>query len=311
MWDQFWRSGRGACCVVHDGANYSEDLRKPWVSFLSEIKESDRLLDLCTGNGALLKIALQQAKELGVSVRLEGVDMAQIEAPVDGIKIHSDTSVTDLPFDDDAFDYVTSQFGIEYTPLERSCEEALRVLRPGGKGRFITHASAGVTVEYAKREIDDLDDLLNHIDVFPAAAEAIKLMCDIERKQIRSTSEQVEQARVARNTFHEKLTLIGDTWQQRSAKDAFRDVGSILQHTLQNRFSFPVQTLLDKVSETEEAIELHRDRLNALIVAALSRDDCEKLVRQLRKLGCTKVDVNPVRDAAGQKMLGWCIDFET
>lgn len=312
MWDQFWNSGRGACCSVHDGVDYAADFSLPWVEFFADLRDSDSVLDLCTGNGAVLRTALEQSESAGVSVRLDGVDLSQIEtgAPDQKITIHPQTSVTELPFGDQVFDYVTSQFGIEYTPLEDACREAIRVLKQGGQGRFVMHAKEGVTTEYAERELADLDELISDIGIFPAAADAIKLMCAAERDQSNSSEQQIAEARVAHALFHDRLATVGETWQQRSATDAYRDSGSILQHTLNNRAAFSVDVLLDKVSETEEAVALHRDRLSALVGAALSLDDCNELAQQLKALGCTTVSVNPV-EGNNQKMLGWCVNLQT
>lgn len=312
MWDQFWSSGRGACCSVHDGVDYAEDFSFPWIEFFADLQDSDSVLDLCTGNGAVLRAALEQSESAGHSVRLDGVDLSHIEpGETDGkITFHPQTSVTELPFDDHVFDYVTSQFGIEYAPLEEACRETIRVLKPGGRGRFVVHAKEGITAEYAERELADLDELIDDIGIFAAAAEAINLMCVVERNEGDSSEQLIAEAREAHARFHECLETIGETWQHRSARDAYRDSGSILQHTLHNRAAFPVDVLLDKIGETEEAVVLHRDRLNALVGAALSSTECDSLARQLEKLGCTTVTVKPVKGNK-QNMLGWCIDLQT
>jgi len=313
MWDQFWSSGRGACCSVHQGVDYAEDFRQPWNEFFSSLQASDSILDLCTGNGAVLRTASQQAEAAGISVRLDGVDLAHIEPRTGQEKItfHAQVDVTDLPFDDQVFDYVSSQFGIEYAAPESACREAVRVLKPGAKGRFIVHAAEGITAAYAQRELADLDELLHDIGIFPAAAEALRAMCDVERQEGDLSEQQIERARGLHKKFFERLTLIGDTWQQRSAQEAYRDTGSLLQHTLNNRAAFPVEVLLDKIRETEEAVVLHRARLQALINAALDSADCEQLSQQLKMLGCTSVSVQPLHNAGGDKMLGWCIDFQS
>jgi len=318
LWDQFWDSGRQACCVEHDGVNYAQDFRQPWISFFSRLTDSDRVLDLCTGNGAVLTIALEHAEKNALSVRLDGVDSARIKpqennpelaTKLAGISFHAQTSATDLPFEDDTFDYVTSQYGIEYTPLSQTSRELLRVLKPDGLGRFIMHAAEGVTVDYAKRELGDIAELTNEISIFPAAQNALRLVCGVERKQGKATSDEIAASKTAHDDYHERLTLLGKTWQQRTAAAVFRETGSILQHTFQNRHRFPLDVLLGKVMETEESVELHRDRLRALVEAARSSDDCAEITKYFLELGCKAAAAAALHDAGGGILLGWRIDI--
>lgn len=314
LWDQFWSAGRGACCAAEDGLRSSEDLQRPWRSFFAGLKASARVLDLCTGNGAVLLLALDCAERNGVQVELHGVDAASIEPPADlpelsdrlaRITFHARTEVTALPFGDATFDYVASQYGIEYTPLAETGAELLRVLRPGGRGQFILHAAEGVTVDYARRELTDIAELLRDDGIFEAAREALRRVCSVERGP--ATNEEIEAARSAHDEFHERLAAMGSSWRQRTAADVFRETGSILQHTFLNRQAFPLDVLLDKVLETEESVELHGDRLRALMAAARTSEDCRKFVQYLVELGSGEANFEALYDAGGEHQFGWLI----
>lgn len=314
LWDRFWKAGRGACCAAGGSPSLSEDLQQPWRLFFGSLQESDKVLDLCTGNGAVLLVALDCAEQNGVSVELHGVDAASIEPRADvpalsdrlaRITFHARTEITALPFEDATFDCVTSQYGIEYAPLPEASIEIMRVLRPGGRGQFVLHAAEGVTVEYARRELADIAELLQDTGIFPAAREALRRVCGVERGP--AASDEIEAARNAHDTFHECLTALGARWQERTAAEVFRETGAILQHTFRNRRSFPLDVLLDKIRETEESVELHRDRLQALTAAATTSRDCQQIRQRFIELGCGEACVEALHDTAGEHLLGWTI----
>lgn len=313
QWDQFWRTGRTSCCSDHDGSANAEIIRGLWAEFFASLSEGERLIDLCTGNGAVMNIALECARKSGIGIMACGVDSASI-APIgacnrqrraDSFFVRA--SVTALPFEDRCFDAVTSQFGIEYAPPERVIAESLRVLRNGGRGLFITHARGGVTVTQARAELVDIDELQDEIRIFPAAFEALALLCAVERSARHVTSTQLADARRADEAFHERLARVGDKWQKRAALAVFRDTGAILQHTFQNRHAFPVAVLVDKVRETEQSVVLHKGRLQALLDAALEHEACEQLVSACRRHGVSACEFSPVLAADGVGQLSWAI----
>ena len=310
-WDEFWRAGRTSCCSDHDGSANAEIIRGLWTEFSASLGEGERLIDLCTGNGAVMNIALESARTSGIGITAYGVDAASIAPIGAGNRQQCADSffvrayVTALPFEDRCFDAVTSQFGIEYAPLERVIAESLRVLRNGGRGLFITHARSGVTVSQARVELVDIDELQGEIRIFPAALEALPLLCAAERSSRRVPFKQLADARHAHEAFHERLARVGDNWQKRAALAVFRDTGAILQHTFQNRHDFPIEVLVDKVRETEQSVVLHKARLEALIDSALDHEACEQFVAACRRHGASSCEFSPVPAADGAGQLGW------
>ena len=270
-------------------------------------------MDLCTGNGAVIRAVLESATKNVTSIELCGIDSAEI-APhliADGhpqlVSHFVRGSVTNLPFSDCCFDVVTSQFGIEYAPSERTTAEAMRVLKTGGKGLFITHARGGVTAVHAGAEISDIAELLDEIEIFPVATEALTRVCSIERNPGNATASQAARAEHANKEFHVCLGRLGENWQKRAAFAVFRDTGSLLQHTYQNRRLFPINVLVDKVRETELSVILHRERLQALVDCALDSESCEQLKSAYRRHGARECGFRPIIAADGESQLGWAI----
>lgn len=122
-----------------------------WAKLLDdlELRGDERILDLGCGRGAVLLLAAQHL----TTGRAVGVDLwrrvdqsgnsaeatrrnAVAEGVTDRVELHT-ADMTALPFPDDSFDVVVSNFAIHNIPRragrEKAIDEAVRVLRPGGR----------------------------------------------------------------------------------------------------------------------------------------------------------------------------------
>jgi ubiquinone/menaquinone biosynthesis C-methylase UbiE len=122
-----------------------------WAELLDEmgLRGDERILDLGCGRGAVLLLAAQHL----TTGRAVGVDLwrragqsgnsaeatrrnAIAERVADRVEVHTG-DITALPFEDNSFDVVVSSLVIHTIPgnanRERAINEAVRVLRPGGR----------------------------------------------------------------------------------------------------------------------------------------------------------------------------------
>jgi ubiquinone/menaquinone biosynthesis C-methylase UbiE len=122
-----------------------------WAKLLNDLalRGDERILDLGCGRGAVLLLAAQHL----TTGRAVGVDLwrsfdqsgnsaeathrnAVAEGVADRVELHT-ADMTALPFPDDSFDVVVSNVAIHNIPRragrEKAIDEAVRVLRPGGR----------------------------------------------------------------------------------------------------------------------------------------------------------------------------------
>ncbi len=124
----------------------------PWAGRVAGAAQlRQRVLDVACGTGVLSRAAAS-AVEPGGSV--VGVDINPGMLAVAGRKaphIRWEAAPAEsLPFDDDAFDRVVSQFGLMFFgQREQAVAEMLRVLRPGGRLVVAVWASLDDTPGYA------------------------------------------------------------------------------------------------------------------------------------------------------------------
>ena len=129
----------GSSAPSTEAAAVYEDLFVPalfgeWaeaVAAAGDLQPGDRVLDVACGTGVLARAA---AKCVGPGGTVIGLD------PDDGT----------LPFEDDSFDAVVSQFGLMFFREPRlALREVRRVLRPGGRTVFAVWSSLAETPAYA------------------------------------------------------------------------------------------------------------------------------------------------------------------
>lgn len=315
-WDQYWQSGRSGCCDDQRDSGSAQSIRRHWREFFATLRSPGRVLDLCTGNGEVLRLALECIGSDENDINLIGIDSAAISPPATAGNNHQMRlrflrgSVTELPFVDNSFDRVVSQFGVEYVPLQVAAREIMRVLVQGGRASLIAHTRDGVPGRQARRALSDIDELINEVDIFAAAEDAVRRVLAVENAPGEAATEAVESARRAHERFQSGLRHMSDTWQQRAAASVYRESGSILQHTYGNRASFSQDVLVEKIRATEQSVHLHRDRLQRLCQAALDESSCRCITELFRTLGASSAAFSEVTATDTREPVAWAISVE-
>jgi SAM-dependent methyltransferase len=107
----------------------------------SGIRTGDRVLDVACGTGVVATTAAHLgARVTGLDLTPELLEQARENARIAGVEIEwHEGDVENLPFDDDVFDVVVSQYGHIFAPRpDVALAEMLRVLKHGGTIAFST-----------------------------------------------------------------------------------------------------------------------------------------------------------------------------
>ena len=101
-----------------------------------DLRAGQRVLDVAAGNGNVSLAAARRYCDVTSTDYVQALlERARARAEADGLDIAFRVADAEaLPFDDGAFDVVTSSFGVMFAPdQETSARELLRVCRSGGK----------------------------------------------------------------------------------------------------------------------------------------------------------------------------------
>jgi ubiquinone/menaquinone biosynthesis C-methylase UbiE len=102
----------------------------------SEVAPGDRVLDVAAGTGnAAIPAALAGARVVASDLTPELLEAGRLLAAGRGADLEwKEADAEALPFDDGAFDVVTSCLGVMFAPHHQaSADELVRVCRPGGR----------------------------------------------------------------------------------------------------------------------------------------------------------------------------------
>jgi len=156
-WSEFWADHAQSHCVA-GAPDICRALAAHWASFAAALPVGTRVLDLGCGAGVVGSWMLQARPDLRVS----GIDSARIHRKLHPqLELHAETSMEDLPFTDQRFGAVVSQFGFEYSRRDPAAGEIARVLRPGGAMSLLVHHAGSAVLATNRARAAVIDSLLS------------------------------------------------------------------------------------------------------------------------------------------------------
>ena len=190
-WQHFW-SHAGATRCVPDSQPALSLTSSCWREFARNVASGGRVLDLGTGRGYVLHEIGAERSDL-VLVGVDAVRSLPLQHT--GLHLRLGVSIEALPFADDEFDALCSQFGFEYSDVEAAAPEVARVLRPGGKLRFLIHHAQGIVVRQSARRKAALEWALDESGILEKAAELVGSVESLSRATAATWREATAHAR--------------------------------------------------------------------------------------------------------------------
>jgi SAM-dependent methyltransferase len=96
------------------------------------------------------------------------------------IEFHPTVRMEELPFKNETFDLVISQYGLEYGNPREVLTEVTRVLKPGGQAVFLILPSRGIAVLNANRNLKQCRYMLREAKLFDIAIDVAGKMAAAE-----------------------------------------------------------------------------------------------------------------------------------
>lgn len=154
VWDDFWADNvGGGGCLPAGWVEIEQAQVAAWRGFLSALPQGGKVLDLATGDGRVLHWMRTARPDLS----LNGIDLAPTLPPAPaGTHIRGGVAMEAVPFADNSFDAVVSQFGFEYGNIAKVATEISRVLAPGGCVALMVHRGDGPILEHNKKRRSEL-----------------------------------------------------------------------------------------------------------------------------------------------------------
>ncbi|QFU74242.1 class I SAM-dependent methyltransferase [Halioglobus maricola] len=288
-WSQFWQQGHITTFGAALKDNYEGAIKNFWLEQFQTLPPTTELLDVATGNGALALLAAHYADDHQRDWRINACDLAEINRTGDEhprIELHSGVPCESLPFKNSRFDFVSSQFGFEYSDKAVSLAEIYRTLKPGGRFAAICHHRDSYTLQESRKEMAIYQQGLEKNNIFRAAIAYYQA----EAEGAADTAEKQKGVNYAVNRLRQGNAGNPCCDQMVGAiSHAIRSAGTRVQQ----------ETIAELVSMNDEFTGAYQ-RLQDLVSAALNAEDMQGLVVLCRNAGFTGVDLGQVFHAPGQ-----------
>ena len=278
-WRHYWKGDRNESCVAENDTT-AMAIRERWIELFSDLADNSRILDVATGNGALLAHAAIAVERGAMSFSLTGVDLADID-PVryvsglpDGLanaKFMGGVAAENLPFPDASFEVVVSQYGLEYADLDKALGEVERVLGVGGRFFWLAHNDKSLVVEQNQDQGGQVALLLapgGPLDAMSRFVGKIK-----KRRNLKHATQKLGNALAEAEQYcidHPPAKVI-------------REVCTVIAETAQNWQAFRTQDLDKMLSDSRSRLIAHRQRINDLLAAVITPDREEIIRSHLRQ----------------------------
>jgi len=195
-WSDYWSRGCMTSLPQDFAANYDGEVAEFWQAAFAEVPPAGRMIDLCTGNGAIALLAVAYANKTDQDIEVTAVDAATISSEalakkfpdqaqaLKTIRFISNTRVEDLQLESAGFDLVTSQFGIEYCDWQQAAVQVERILKPGGSLVMVHHTATSDILKFMEQEHREYA-LLEQLNLFSSMQQY--LQGELEFEMFRTT----------------------------------------------------------------------------------------------------------------------------
>jgi SAM-dependent methyltransferase len=287
-WADFWaqKSGeRQPACLPNALQEVDAAQRRVWHAFARRLPPGARVLDLATGDGAVLK----KMREARTDLTLIGVDSApSLPPPPPGVTLRAGVSMEALPFEAASFEAVVSQFGYEYGDTKAIALEVGRLLAPGGALGLLLHRSDGPIVVHNLRRRDALRWALAPGGWLAKARGlvAARRIADLPTPPpFRSAADEAQRLFPGQSVGAEFLTAILQTLDMGRGK--------------------PPQESLEVLDTLESKAANEIARIEALERAACSADRIAAIARELQELGLDVEEPAAVAERGSARAFAW------
>lgn len=304
VWTRYWAGGRGESFAAEAGGFDSGPF---WRTHFSTFADGAKLIDLATGGGHVVRLALATATDRGHGYEIHGVDLANIASVRHAIgptrqstlRLHSNVDLKALPFADAVFDGVTSQFGIEYADREAAAKEAVRVLKPAGCGLFLLHHAEGAIAQAAAARLEAHQRVVAGDAAFRHGERLFMLYARGSPRAM--AMGEVSRFRAAVQAMASRLSpdpLLSNT----------AEIVSFLVDVARAPERYDPRDALKRLKFVEEDMSAWVMRQEALIAAALDEKGIRALVLALEAAGADAHAPGPFRNPSGA-LLAWMLAF--
>ena len=303
-WSLFWRQGHSTTFGDYFKEGYEGAVADWWQSNIDSLTDDLTILEVGCGNCSLLPALIKSeinAKYIGVdlaSVAPSAIAQKGLEESHVELVLYPDTPAENIPEADASVDLVASVFGIEYSNLEKSFAEVLRLLRPGGRLTALLHHADSVVTAMSRRALseyneEDLKTVINALFTISVARDRTPSLADMK------ANPEAEKARSSINVLADKY--LRDTDLNTANATMFEFMTSALKtFKMMGASSDDRRAFIASLSNEHQA---SHERFRQMVAVAFDDSGIEQLKVLLSKVGFTDIQTDVIH--TDHEILGW------
>jgi SAM-dependent methyltransferase len=303
VWTRYWATGAAHSCAGSFGDVYGGRIAAFWQRVHANTPPLARVLDIASGSAALPRLLQQLRPDLAMQV--DAIDLSTAApSALPGMTFHGGVSAEALPFPDDSFDLVVSQYGLEYADASRAVPELLRVRKPDGRVALVLHHAASRPVTLAAVELAHLDWLLAADGLLAAAADILGPMARAATPEGRAALATDAAANAARHRFNAAQAALKERAMQPDGADVLMEARHAVAELMVKAQQVGERPAADGLETLRGAMTDQRVRLQELRACARDAAQVEALSATLQRAGLA-VAMDTVHEAG--HLMAWSL----
>lgn len=315
-WSRYWASGSSAAAADAFPEQQDGPIQRFWSEAFDAVLAEQRVLDLATGNGPLVRQLLDQRQARALQMpQVEAVDLAELSSAwlekypdelTRRVTLRAGVSMESLPFDAASFDWVLSQYGFEYAAIEPAAAELLRVLRGDGRAHMLLHHSGSRLVAVACEETRQLQWLCGSDGPLAVARGMANPLARAATPAGRATLAGDAAANRLRQDFNAVMRDLEQRAAASPVPDPLLETRSAVAQALSLAGPQGEAAALAAIDSLAQALQDSLLRLSELQSHALDEHGMATLLALLGEGGRRPLSAQPVHHAQGA-LMGWAL----
>lgn len=305
-WNAYWQSrasGPQAVALVGVGIEHNAVIDACWAEVFGALDAGTRVVDLACGAGT----ALRAAAAAGAG-NLTGVDISRDAIAALGVSLPGATGVVapvgKTGLGEAGFDWVVSQFGLEYGGALASMGEVGRLCAPGGRFAAIIHMADGGIARECAGHLETLDALAA-TNFIPKARKLFRALFDADARPGQATTDKANRAINAfKPAMAELQALSARTGPQHIAAHLYSGTARLYER----RQAYAREDIEGWLTQMRAEIDAYAGRMAAMVASAQTAEQMAALEGALATARFEAPRTRPLELSAGEAPAAWLIE---
>ncbi len=293
-WHSYWdEASSGGEVFVGQKGQAHPDIAKWWAETFIELPRESKIIDLASGAGSVFKHLPKDHKGKLFAADVSSEALKQLQQRFPTANTHQ-CSAESTPYQDQAFDWVVSQFGIEYAG-DDAFIEAVRILAPGGRLQMLCHIQDGHIDARNQAHLKQAKVIVS--SDFIACARQLYTAVDVgKKKEIERRMAKFQKAEQALATACKALP-----------EGIHLHLYQGFRQLFENRQQYAAADAIAWLDAMQIDVDRNIKRLSHMCLAANSTADIAQLRERMCAAGCAEIQVEPLQITGHDLPLAWAI----